>query len=72
MPRIIMYYANRKLYDTLLNKYITLKDIRNYILEDISFKIYSKNFSDYTNRIITRAVLSKTIDITLAKQILIS
>ena len=41
-PRIIKKYPNRRLYDTVQSKYITLSDIRALVLERIEFVVIDK------------------------------
>lgn len=36
---IIKKYANRRLYDTEVSRYITLDDIKQYVLDNISFQV---------------------------------
>ena len=38
MNRVIKKYPNRRLYDTEESRYITLADIRELVLRDISFE----------------------------------
>ncbi len=38
-PRIIKKYANRRLYDTELSRYITLEEIRQFVLDNINFRV---------------------------------
>jgi polyhydroxyalkanoate synthesis repressor PhaR len=41
--RIILKYGNRRLYDTTAHRYITLKDLRELVLRDVSFVIRNKS-----------------------------
>ena len=41
-PRVIKKYPNRRLYDTVQSKYITLSDIRSLVLERIDFVVIDK------------------------------
>lgn len=36
---IIKKYANRRLYDTQVSRYITLDDIKQYVLDNINFQV---------------------------------
>jgi len=41
-PRTIKKYPNRRLYDTVESRYITLADIRRLVLERIDFVVVDK------------------------------
>lgn len=56
-PRIIKKYPNRRLYDTVESRYITLADIRKLVLERIEFTVVDKK----TQEDITRAILLQVI-----------
>jgi polyhydroxyalkanoate synthesis repressor PhaR len=56
-PRIIKKYPNRRLYDTVQSKYITLSDIRSLVLERIEFVVIDKK----TQEDITRSILLQVI-----------
>ena len=56
-PRIIKKYPNRRLYDTVQSKYITLSDIRSLVLERIDFVVIDKKSQDD----ITRSILLQVI-----------
>ena len=56
-PRIIKKYPNRRLYDTVQSKYITLSDIRSLVLERIEFVVIDKKSQDD----ITRSILLQVI-----------
>src|ERR1700680_1993695 len=48
-PRIIKKYANRRLYDTELSRYITLEEIRQLVLDNVSFRVIeAKTGADIT------------------------
>ncbi|HVV68829.1 MAG TPA: polyhydroxyalkanoate synthesis repressor PhaR [Gammaproteobacteria bacterium] len=48
-PRIIKKYANRRLYDTELSRYITLEEIRQLVLNNVSFRVIeAKTGADIT------------------------
>ena len=55
--RIIKKYPNRRLYDTVESRYITLCDIRSYVVEDIGFQVIDKK----SGADITRAILLQVI-----------
>ena len=45
-PRIIKKYPNRRLYDTVESRYITLADIRRLVIERIDFVVIDKKTPD--------------------------
>ncbi len=51
-PRVIKKYPNRRLYDTVESRYITLADIQRLIIEKIAFVVVDKkNNADITRSI---------------------
>lgn len=47
--RIILKYPNRRLYDTTQHRYVTLKDLRDLVLRNVSFVIQDRrNHTDLT------------------------
>lgn len=56
-PRVIKKYPNRRLYDTVESRYITLADIRRLVLEKIEFIVIDKK----TQEDITRSILLQVI-----------
>src|SRR3954463_15757022 len=56
-PRVIKKYPNRRLYDTVQSKYITLSDIRSLVLERIDFVVIDKKSQED----ITRSILLQVI-----------
>jgi polyhydroxyalkanoate synthesis repressor PhaR len=56
-PRVIKKYPNRRLYDTVESRYITLADIRRLVTERIDFVVIDKK----TQEDITRAILLQVI-----------
>ncbi|HUE67839.1 MAG TPA: polyhydroxyalkanoate synthesis repressor PhaR [Candidatus Acidoferrum sp.] len=56
-PRTIKKYPNRRLYDTVESRYITLADIRRLVIERIDFVVIDKK----TQGDITRAILLQVI-----------
>ena len=41
-PRVIKKYPNRRLYDTVESRYITLADVRRLVVEKIDFVVVDK------------------------------
>jgi polyhydroxyalkanoate synthesis repressor PhaR len=56
-PRVIKKYPNRRLYDTVESRYITLSDIRHLVVEKAEFMVIDKK----TNEDITRSILLQVI-----------
>lgn len=56
-PRVIKKYPNRRLYDTVESRYITLADIRRLVTEKIDFVVIDKKSQED----ITRAILLQVI-----------
>jgi len=56
-PRIIKKYPNRRLYDTVESRYITLAEIRTLVIEKADFVVIDKK----TNEDITRGILLQVI-----------
>ena len=56
-PRVIKKYPNRRLYDTVQSKYITLSDIRALVLDRIEFVVIDKK----SQQDITRSILLQVI-----------
>src|ERR1700744_6678226 len=56
-PRTIKKYPNRRLYDTVESRYITLADIRRLVIDRIDFVIMDKKTQDD----ITRSILLQVI-----------
>ena len=57
MNRVIKKYPNRRLYDTEESRYITLADVRDLVMRDVSFEVVDKK----TGEDITRAILMQVI-----------
>jgi len=55
--RVIKKYPNRRLYDTVESRYITLDDIRRLVLEGVDFSVIDKR----SQQDITRPVLLQVI-----------
>src|SRR5437773_12062676 len=57
-PRIIKKYPNRRLYDTANSGYITLADVKQMVLEDLTFQVIdAKSGDDLTRTILLQIVL---------------
>lgn len=56
-PRIIKKYPNRRLYDTVESRYITLADVRGLVIGRIDFVVIDKK----TQEDITRSILLQVI-----------
>ena len=56
-PRIIKKYPNRRLYDTVESRYITLADVRRLVTDKVDFVVVDKK----TQEDITRSILLQVI-----------
>lgn len=56
-PRIVKKYPNRRLYDTVESRYITLADIRRLVMDKIDFVVIDKKSQED----ITRSILLQVI-----------
>jgi polyhydroxyalkanoate synthesis repressor PhaR len=56
-PRVIKKYPNRRLYDTVESRYITLADIRKLVVDRIEFVVIDKKSQED----ITRSILLQVI-----------
>lgn len=56
-PRVIKKYPNRRLYDTVESRYITLADVRRLVVDKIDFVVVDKK----NNADITRSILLQVI-----------
>jgi polyhydroxyalkanoate synthesis repressor PhaR len=56
-PRVVKKYPNRRLYDTVESRYITLADIRRLVMDKIDFVVIDKK----TQEDITRSILLQVI-----------
>lgn len=56
-PRVIKRYPNRRLYDTVESRYVTLADVRRLVLERVDFTVVEQR----TGADITRAMLLQVI-----------
>lgn len=57
--RVIKKYPNRRLYDTVESRYITLADIRRLVMEKIDFIVIDKKSQDDITRSILLQVISE-------------
>jgi polyhydroxyalkanoate synthesis regulator protein len=55
--RVIKKYPNRRLYDTVESRYITLADIRRLVMDKVDFLVIDKKSQED----ITRSILSQVI-----------
>lgn len=56
--RVIKKYANRRLYDTQQSLYITLEELKKYVLEQIPFKVIdAKTEEDVTRSCLVQIIL---------------
>jgi len=56
-PRVIRKYPNRRLYDTVESRYVTLADIRRLVVERVDFIVLERK----TQQDITRSILLQVI-----------
>jgi polyhydroxyalkanoate synthesis repressor PhaR len=56
-PRVIKKYPNRRLYDTVESRYITLADVRRLVMEKVDFVVIDKKSQED----ITRSILLQVI-----------
>jgi polyhydroxyalkanoate synthesis repressor PhaR len=56
-PRVIKKYPNRRLYDTVESRYITLSDVRRLVIDRVDFVVVDKK----NNADITRSILLQVI-----------
>ena len=56
-PRVIKKYPNRRLYDTVESRYVTLADIRRLVVEGVDFVVLDRK----TQQDITRSILLQVI-----------
>ena len=56
-PRVIKKYPNRRLYDTVESRYITLTDVKRLVVEKIGFVVVDKkNNADITGSILLQVI----------------
>jgi polyhydroxyalkanoate synthesis repressor PhaR len=59
-PRIIKKYPNRRLYDTTNSGYITLADVKQMVLDNLSFQVIdAKTGGDLTRTILLQIILEE-------------
>jgi polyhydroxyalkanoate synthesis repressor PhaR len=58
-PRVIKKYPNRRLYDTVESRYITLADIRRLVTDKIDFVVIDKKSQEDITRSILLQVISE-------------
>jgi len=58
-PRVIKKYPNRRLYDTVESRYITLADIRRLVIDKVEFVVIDKKTQDDITRSILLQVISE-------------
>ena len=56
-PRVIRKYPNRRLYDTVESRYVTLADVRRLVIERVDFVVLDRK----TQQDITRSILLQVI-----------
>ena len=56
-PRVIKKYPNRRLYDTVESRYITLADVRRLVMDKVDFVVIDKKSQED----ITRSILLQVI-----------
>ncbi len=62
-PRIIKKYPNRRLYDTAKSSYITLGDVRQLVLDEVSFRVVdARSKQDLTRSILLQIILEQEED----------
>lgn len=61
--RIIKKYPNRRLYDTVDSKYITIDDVKDLVMEDIAFSVIDKKSGeDITRNILLQIIMEQEED----------
>ncbi|TAL66175.1 MAG: polyhydroxyalkanoate biosynthesis repressor PhaR [Legionella sp.] len=56
--KLIKKYKNRRLYDTSMSQYITLDQLKRYVIEGVDFKIEeSESNKDITNSILLQIIV---------------
>ncbi|HTY49722.1 MAG TPA: polyhydroxyalkanoate synthesis repressor PhaR [Steroidobacteraceae bacterium] len=56
-PRVIKKYPNRRLYDTVESRYITLADVRQLVIDRVEFMVVDKkNQEDITRSILLQVI----------------
>ncbi len=61
--RVIKKYPNRRLYDTVESKYITVDDVRRLVLNDVNFCVIDKKTGeDITRNILLQIIIEQEED----------
>ena len=61
--RIIKKYPNRRLYDTTESKYVTLNDLKELVVEQISFTVVDKKTGgDITRNVLLQIIIEQEED----------
>lgn len=69
---LIKKYDNRKLYDTSLSAYTTYKELLNYVLKDVKFRvIHHKTKGDITQETLKFLMLSFLLKLNVSKETLV-
>jgi polyhydroxyalkanoate synthesis repressor PhaR len=56
-PITIKKYPNRSLYDTSQSKYISISDLRQYVLDDVAFEVQdAKSKNDITRQVLLQII----------------
>lgn len=55
--RIIKKYENRSLYDTETSAYVSLHDLRQYVVDNIDFQVVTKGGEDVTRSYLLQIIL---------------
>ncbi|HXQ63582.1 MAG TPA: polyhydroxyalkanoate synthesis repressor PhaR [Steroidobacteraceae bacterium] len=58
-PRVIKKYPNRRLYDTVESRYITLADVRRLVMDKVEFVVVDKKSQEDITRSILLQVISE-------------
>lgn len=58
-PRVIKKYPNRRLYDTVESRYITLADIRRLVVDRVEFVVIDKKSQEDITRTILLQVIAE-------------
>lgn len=62
-PRIIKKYPNRRLYDTEVSSYVTLEDVRQLVLREVSFQVRdARTNDDLTRSILLQIIMEREAD----------
>jgi polyhydroxyalkanoate synthesis repressor PhaR len=60
MPRIIRKYRNRRLYDVANDGYVTLADVKQFVLRGVEFRVVdAKSGADLTRAILLQIILEE-------------